>query len=686
MKWEKIIIAAISAAFAVILYILLPIESSKYRLRLEKVVNYGTMFTVLYSDLDGDGDAEFIRCKKGIPVPAIVTQESDYQDVRQWNLNGEWVERSEVKITDLDDDGYKEIIGFTYHRDSVWIHIIEALQEGGIILHKAIDKVQEYNDHQDWQITLTTGSLVGDGAEKCIISIRSGYTLQPRGLYICDPNSGDIRQQESIVWNAISDPLLVDIDQDGCREITGNSWAPRNVKDSLAPYPDSCAWFMVYDKDLRFKFLPRPYAGAPSYFRVLPLKIENKQYLLSLHFTSTNEDSRNLLELWEWKMDSLTLVRSRVFAFKEKMEFVSVDSRMNGCFYVADGDKLIKLNHLLKEEYRKEQGHWVSRNYFSSLDLDGDGEEEQLVYSKPSRLTILRNDFSHHVSINLGTQLQIPMISCFTEGKVHYVNVFRNSQSSLLVYSKNPFYPFRILIIILSFLAYYFVFSLLLRFQRKGMERRQAAEHQVLQYQLANVMQQLDPHFLFNALSNISSYYHKGDKEHAQNYLAKLSKLIRSSLENSERMTISLSKELIFVKDYLYVEAIRMGDRFDYSIDVDDELIEGVQIPKMLIQNFVENAMKHGIRHLTDRKGQIRIYSSSENGHLVICVEDNGVGRARAREIGSFGTGNGLNMVRKTLNIFEKLEKVRISFDIEDLVDDNKKPSGTRVVLKISTR
>jgi len=193
----------------------------------------------------------------------------------------------------------------------------------------------------------------------------------------------------------------------------------------------------------------------------------------------------------------------------------------------------------------------------------------------------------------------------------------------------------------------------------------------------------LDPHFLFNALSNISSYYHKGDKEHAQNYLAKLSKLIRSSLENSEKMTISLKEELMFVKDYLYVEGIRMGDRFDYSIDVEQEISKGVQVPKMLIQNFVENAMKHGVRHLTDRKGMIRIYSSNKNGYFQVCIEDNGVGRKKAGEIGSFGTGNGLNMVRKTLDIFEKLEKIRISFEIEDLYDENKTPSGTMVELKI---
>ncbi len=153
------------------------------------------------------------------------------------------------------------------------------------------------------------------------------------------------------------------------------------------------------------------------------------------------------------------------------------------------------------------------------------------------------------------------------------------------------------------------------------------------------MVQQLDPHFLFNALSNISSYYHKGDKEHAQSYLAKVSRLVRSTLENSERMSISLSEELAFVRDYLSVEQIRMGDNLNFGIDVEKSLVEQIQIPKMLIQNFVENAVKHGIRHLKDRAGVIRIYSERAGSLFHVIIEDNGIGRESATEIGSAGTG-----------------------------------------------
>ncbi len=150
-------------------------------------------------------------------------------------------------------------------------------------------------------------------------------------------------------------------------------------------------------------------------------------------------------------------------------------------------------------------------------------------------------------------------------------------------------------------------------------------------------------------------------------------------------MTITLEEEIAFVKDYLTVEQMRMGDRLDFSIEVDESEQDRIQIPKMLIQNFVENAVKHGVRHLIDRKGLIRIYSIEEKENLQLIIEDNGIGRKKATEIGSSGTGKGLNMIEKTLNIFEKLEKVRIGFKIEDLTDQQGLLAGTKVILHIPT-
>jgi hypothetical protein len=486
-----------------------------------------------------------------------------------------------------------------------------------------------------------------------------------------------------VMGSNIQDPVLLDLDGDGSPEITGNNSAPGNIINKDVYLHDSCAWLLVYDKNLEFKIPPVQYQGKPSYVRVLPVKKGERQLLVSIHFTRTENAIINHLQLWEWKENSLQMIRSRYLEQKDQVQLLCEDSRGNGSFYLSNGSSILKFNDELEEvdQIKTDQSEsWLT--YFS-IDVDGDGLEERLLVGKKGLLTITRNDFSHQVSLDLGVLVGLPHLSAKTTDEGSFLNVFKDHQADLLSYSKNPLYPFRLLLLLLSFAAYYFIFSLIASIQKRRIERRLASERMVLHYQLTNVMQQLDPHFLFNALSNISSYYHKGDKEHAQNYLAKISKLIRSSLENSEKMTISLQEELAFVQDYLFVEGIRIGDRFDYSIDVEEELTDGVEVPKMLIQNFVENAMKHGLRHLTDRKGLIKVYGSLTGNSLHIYIEDNGVGREKAGEIGSFGTGNGLNMVRKTLEIFEKLEKIKITFEIEDLHDDNKLPAGTSVLIKI---
>ena len=435
MKWEKIIIAAVSAVFAGILYFLLPIESNKYRLKVEDELSFGSLFSVLHTDLDGDGSAEYVRCKKGIPVPAIVVEKAHYQVVGQWNLNGEWVQWSEPQVTDFDHDGIREIVGFTYHNDSVWIHVIEALQEDGTLVHQAIDHVQLFNGNQDWRVNMSVlEDPEGKGSDKFVISIRSGFTLQPRRLYIFDPENGDIKNQDQPIWNMINKPVLVDLDQDGSYEITGNTSAPGNVKDPSAPYSDSCAWFMIFNQDLQFKCPPIPYQGTPSYFRVLPLKEKERQLLLSLHFTKTPSGTRNLFELWAWRNDSLQIVRSRTIISDERMELVSADPMQNGSFYVSCMDELIKYNHLLEEVKRRKLVNGGSWNQVYTHDVDEDALEELLVYSKGRHITVMRRDLSNPVIFDLGFQDYSPVINCYTENNKHYIDAFREHESIILSY------------------------------------------------------------------------------------------------------------------------------------------------------------------------------------------------------------------------------------------------------------
>ncbi len=118
---------------------------------------------------------------------------------------------------------------------------------------------------------------------------------------------------------------------------------------------------------------------------------------------------------------------------------------------------------------------------------------------------------------------------------------------------------------------------------------------------------QMNPHFLFNCLNSINRFIVRNDAETASNYLTKFSRLIRLILQNSKSSTITLRNELEALKLYIELEEMRFENRFDYSIHVDDNIeVEFVEVPPLLLQPYVENAIWHGLMH-KESKGKLTI-------------------------------------------------------------------------------
>jgi hypothetical protein len=151
-----------------------------------------------------------------------------------------------------------------------------------------------------------------------------------------------------------------------------------------------------------------------------------------------------------------------------------------------------------------------------------------------------------------------------------------------------------------------------------------ALQKKISQLQLKSVRSQLNPHFLFNALTSIQNLINKNDVEGANLYLSKFAGLTRTILASTEEELISLEDELAMQHTYLQMEQLRYP--FHYSISVEDTINSAnTEIPHMLLQPFVENAVKHGAASMKE-KGMVDIMVSKENKSLVITVSDNGPG------------------------------------------------------------
>lgn len=229
----------------------------------------------------------------------------------------------------------------------------------------------------------------------------------------------------------------------------------------------------------------------------------------------------------------------------------------------------------------------------------------------------------------------------------------------------------------------------------KKQREAELLQYKATQLQMKALRAQMNPHFLFNALNSIQHYITSNEVTFAAKYLSKFAKLMRRSLEYSEQEIISLEEEVEFLKDYMEINAkLRFGDRLDYAIHVDEEIEEDIiGVPTMIIQPYVENSIEHGLRPKEDGLIEVRFELCEQDEDIILCIiEDNGVGRARARELQQASVKHkehksmGTNITEKRLQLLHPArEEAEEEFvQIIDLVAaDGVTPLGTKVVVRI---
>lgn len=211
-------------------------------------------------------------------------------------------------------------------------------------------------------------------------------------------------------------------------------------------------------------------------------------------------------------------------------------------------------------------------------------------------------------------------------------------------------------------------------------------QNSLKQSMMSSIKAQMNPHFLFNALNTIQSFIMSEDKRNASIYLSKFSKLTRLILEMSEKETITLADEIESLKLYLDLEKIRF-EYLEYNITLNSGVnAESIHIPSMIVQPYVENAIKHGLLHKRDNRVLNLNFERLTDRKLLITIDDNGIGRKRSRELNqikhkkhkSFATEANL----KRLDILNQ-DNQDISIEYIDKIDDLNQALGTTVKIII---
>lgn len=217
-------------------------------------------------------------------------------------------------------------------------------------------------------------------------------------------------------------------------------------------------------------------------------------------------------------------------------------------------------------------------------------------------------------------------------------------------------------------------------------KRKNKHQKRELELNLRVLRSQMNPHFIFNALSSIHSFILSKNVKDSGEYLLKYAKLMRLFLTNSRNDFSDLSSEIEILNHYCELEAARLNDSFDFDIVYDKTIdIENILIPSLLIQPFVENSIWHGVSHLKDKKGKLNIEFQFLDNNVKIIIKDNGVGRnfsqtLKTQDVYHKQNSLGIEIVRERIDFLSKKHFIKSSLEFID------EDEGLTVLLQVPSQ
>lgn len=222
---------------------------------------------------------------------------------------------------------------------------------------------------------------------------------------------------------------------------------------------------------------------------------------------------------------------------------------------------------------------------------------------------------------------------------------------------------------------------------RNKEQQKSLHEKKLMELEAKALRAQMNPHFVFNCLNSIKSLIQQNENEKAATYLTTFSKLIRTLFNNADKKEISLYDEIETCKLYLQLEAMRFDDRFSFAVNVDNTIdTKSIQVPALIIQPFIENAIWHGIVP-GNGGGHVSLNVLRKIGTIEIVIDDNGIGRGAANKnkpIGGFShESKGVNLTQSRLELNNLLQQRQAKLEVIDKEDEKGMATGTTVIIEI---
>ena len=363
---------------------------------------------------------------------------------------------------------------------------------------------------------------------------------------------------------------------------------------------------------------------------------------------------------------------------------------VNGALmHIKVGETLNKLGKLQEAQKQLAAGMEMARKlkakkillegYKAQMENARQQQKTEKLYALLQKYIALKDSIFNDKSLKTINELNTRFKTAQKEKQIAILKEAEKAGELEIQKQRNQKYFFIIALLLILFAA-----SLLFnQYRIRQLKIKTKLEKERLSIEQRLLRSQINPHFIFNALNSIGSFISTSQPDEAREYLAKFARLMRLILENTRKQTIPLADEIQTLQLNLELEKLRFENGFDFEISVQEEMDpENTYIAPMLIQPFVENAVKHGLQNKKE-KGRLTIRFYKQNRLLVCEVEDNGIGRNRSETFKQKGhVSLGTQVTAERFSAIKSTSE-NAGFHIIDLTDEQGNPAGTRVIIKI---
>lgn len=680
--------AFLALPIAAVIILLLPDIFSKYSATLIKEIQLSEKESRAYFDLDHDGYSEMLAAAPSeVGGSGIALYSYGFAARDHWIFEGDFLNSSPFCMAgDYDNNGSDEVYAFTRKNDSVLLNAFHPDKYPAFIAHnRNITLLKAFNGVYQAQLDpVTITDVTGDGYNEVIFGLYSGWAGEPRRIFAYDVEHDSLFSSPELGGHGqVTD--IADIDGDGKMEFAITNYASGNILDTSRLMHDFSAYVLVLDHNMQFQFPPianpGKYNSVTNYFL-----LQDGQYrIVSLWTNLLNVKGRKPLKLFDIKGH---LVQEKIIEKKDEtsaMPFIRLKQNNNKINFVLirpnEGSAIYDENF---KPRRNVQPNLVNYDIYQ-YDLDHDGEKELMFRSKQiNKWILMRSNLKYPLEIELPEMKGIGQFYTILNGKEKPYFCINSSDQKLCImqYGFNKNYYWRYPVYVGIYLLVFIFLALAVDLQKKQLRDKLDTQRRITEMQLSAIHSQMDSHFTFNVINTIGSSILQEKKDTAYDLLTRFSKLLRTTLSDSEKVTRSLEDEIGFVRNFLQIQKSRFKEAFEFEISEDPDIDPEQIVPKGCIQTYAENAIKHGLNTL-ETGGKLIIKIQKVENQIEISIRDNGVGRRQAALNDKTSTGRGLGLMHQYYEILNRNNQEKINETITDLYDETGYPKGTEVMITI---